>query len=268
MKKSINRRQALEQLGTLVVAAPTAGLLTSCGSEDGGSGGTASGGTAGSAGGTAGAGGGAAGGGGAGAGGSAGAPSGLCVLSPEQTEGPFYFDPSTNKRDITDGRPGVALGLKLTIVDVNDGCAPVPDAVVDVWQADGEGQYSGYPGQGDSGTVDTTGESFLRGTQTTDADGQVEFTTIYPGWYPGRTPHIHFKVRFPNQTLVTSQLYFDDAISAAIFTGAPYNSRTTTVVTNSSDAIFDQTPRKESLIAETVENGDGYLATLTIGVQR
>ena len=71
-------------------------------------------------------------------------------------------------------------------------CAPIAGAMVDIWHTDGYGRYSGFRGQGSDG-ADTTGETFLRGTQVTDGDGLVEFETIYPGWYPGRTAHIHFK---------------------------------------------------------------------------
>jgi protocatechuate 3,4-dioxygenase beta subunit len=105
----------------------------------------------------------------------------------------------------------------LQVASVKD-CARLKGARLDLWHADGQGMYSGYRGQGDNG-ISTRGETFLRGTQFTDADGQVRFATIYPGWYPGRTPHIHLKVFLDAANLVTGQLYFPDDLSARIYVG-------------------------------------------------
>ena len=112
-----------------------------------------------------------------------------CVLTPEQTAGPFYFDVEQVREDITEGKKGTPLELLITVVDSSD-CRPIKDAIVDVWQADAGGVYSGYINQG----VDTTGQTYLRGIQVTDTNGRAKFRTIYPGIYPGRVPHIHFKV--------------------------------------------------------------------------
>jgi protocatechuate 3,4-dioxygenase beta subunit len=99
-------------------------------------------------------------------------------------------------------------------------CRPIPNALAEIWHADAAGVYSGYSEQG------TAGQTFLRGLQTSDADGIVEFQTIYPGWYRGRTTHIHFKVHFGNQTLVTAQLYFPESLSSTIYTTiSPYSTR-------------------------------------------
>ena len=119
---------------------------------------------------------------------------GVCAIMPQATEGPFYFDPGLERQDITEGRQGVELRVRLQAVDAS--CRPLPAARVDIWHCDALGHYSGYPGQGD-GDVDTTGEKFLRGVQRTDTNGIASFKTIYPGWYRGRTTHIHFKV-FPD----------------------------------------------------------------------
>src|SRR5688572_18856432 len=102
----------------------------------------------------------------------------VCVITPEVTEGPYYFDPNLE-------RPGVATTVKLQVVDGM--CQPLAGARVDLWHCDAAGQYSGYPNQ--TGGVDTTGQTFMRGTQFAGDDGVVEFQTIYPGWYPGRTTH-------------------------------------------------------------------------------
>ena len=141
----------------------------------------------------------------------------MCILTPEAVEGPFYFDPKLVRADITEGREGAPLALALQVVSATD-CAAIKGVRVDLWHADGLGMYSGYRGQGDDG-VSTRGQTFLRGTQFTDADGQARFATIYPGWYPGRTPHIHFKVLLDAKSLVTGQLYFPDDLSTRIYAG-------------------------------------------------
>ena len=137
----------------------------------------------------------------------------VCVLTPEATEGPFYFDPKLARSDITEGKPGASLLLTLQIVEAKD-CAPVPWARVDVWHADGLGLYSGYA---DQETGSTMGETFLRGTQFSATGGEVRFTTIYPGWYPGRTPHIHFKVFVEKHGVFTGQLYFPESITEHVY---------------------------------------------------
>jgi protocatechuate 3,4-dioxygenase beta subunit len=192
----------------------------------------------------------------------------VCILTPEAVQGPFYFDPKLVRADVTEGRPGAPLALTLQVASVKD-CARLKGARVDLWLADGRGMYSGYRGQGDDG-ISTRGETFLRGTQFTDADGQVRFATIYPGWYPGRTPHIHFKVFLDATSLVTGQLYFPDDLSARIYAGRPpYNGRKTKrdIVANEEDFIFQDQGGAETLVSVTEEAGS-YLASLVIGVDR
>lgn len=128
----------------------------------------------------------------------------VCVITPEVTEGPYYFDPDLERADITEQRPGVATTVKLQVVDGL--CTPLPGARVDLWHCDAAGQYSGYANQ--TGGVDTTGQTFMRGTQFAGDDGVVEFQTIYPGWYAGRTTHIHFKVFLDETTVLTGQIFF------------------------------------------------------------
>ena len=191
----------------------------------------------------------------------------VCILTPEAVQGPFYFDPKLVRADITEGRRGAPLALTLQVASVKD-CARLKGARVDLWHADGQGMYSGYRGQGDDG-ISTRGETFLRGTQLTDANGQVRFATIYPGWYP-RTPHIHFKVFLDAANLVTGQLYFPDDLSARIYAGvAPYNDRKAKrdIVANAEDFIFEDQGGAETLVSVT-EEGGSYLASLVIGVDR
>jgi protocatechuate 3,4-dioxygenase beta subunit len=186
-----------------------------------------------------------------------------CTLTPSQTEGPFYFDPELLRRDITEGRPGAPLTMRLQIVDAGS-CAPIPNAVVDLWHADAEGLYSGYLDQGDDG-VDTSGETFLRGLQVTNGDGIAEFTTIYPGWYRGRTAHIHFKVHVDDRTYVTSQLYFPDDVSARVNETAPYAARGQNPTTNAEDGVLQDGQLEQLLVTITEEVG-AYLAVHAIGI--
>lgn len=160
---------------------------------------------------------------------------GVCAIMPETTEGPFYIDPSLVRDDVTEGKEGMPLRLRLQVVD--QGCDPLPGARVDIWHCDADGAYSGYPRQ--PGGLDTTGQTFLRGTQTADEDGVAAFRTIFPGWYPGRTPHIHFKAFPRDGQVLTGQLFFPDGLSREIYAGVPpYSARGTEGATfNDRDGI-------------------------------
>ena len=190
----------------------------------------------------------------------------VCILTPEAVEGPFYFDPKLVRAGIAEGRPGTPLALAIQVVSATD-CAAIKVARVDLWHADGLGMYSGYRGQGDDG-VSTRGQTFLRGTQFTDAGGQSRFATIYPGWYPGRTPHIHFKILLDATSLVTGQLYFPDELSTRIYASdAPYRDRKAKrdMVTNAEDFIFQDQGGADTLVS-VKEEGGSYRAALIIGV--
>ena len=189
-----------------------------------------------------------------------------CDITPRMTEGPYYFDTGQVRRDIAEDRPGTPLLVAIRLVEAGS-CAPIPDAVVDIWHPDAVGQYSGFSGQGDDNS-DTSGESFLRGMQTTDANGRVEFETIYPGWYPGRTVHIHFKAYTDERTFVTSQMYFPDDVSDAVFLAEPYAARGPRGTTNANDWLLNGVPASEILMGAVTQNGDGYAVSLTIGVVR
>ena len=137
---------------------------------------------------------------------------------------------------------------------------------MDIWHTDAEGQYSGFGGQGDDGT-DTSGETFLRGTQITDANGLVEFETVYPGWYPGRTAHIHFKAYTDEGSLVSSQMYFPDDISDAVYAAEPYSVRGVRRTTNDNDGLT-RNPASRALLGNVMESGDGYVVSMVVGVER
>jgi protocatechuate 3,4-dioxygenase beta subunit len=199
-----------------------------------------------------------------------------CVLTPEVTEGPYYLDIDKVRSDITEGRPGTPLDLKITVVDAS-GCTPIRGAAVDVWHCDAGGVYSGFsqasaggpggPGGGAGGSQSTTdNQTFLRGTQLTDANGLGEFQTIYPGWYRGRAVHIHMKVHVGGSVVHTGQLFFDDGLTDQVYRNAPYNSRGTRDVRNAADDIYRDAGAASAVLAMT-PSGDGYVGEITVGVK-
>ena len=178
------------------------------------------------------------------------------MLAQEQTEGPFYLDLDRVRSDITEGAAGTPLRLRVRVIDA--ACTPVPDAAVDVWHADAGGAYSGVGG-------DPT--TFLRGTQITGAAGEAEFRTVYPGWYPGRTVHVHLKVFLGAQEAYTGQLYFNDALTDEVHRAAPYAARGEGDVRNADDALFTGRGSGSTLLAVT-RAADGYLGTVDLGIPR
>lgn len=176
--------------------------------------------------------------------GAAAAPA-TCVARAALTEGPYFVEEKLERSDIrsdpSDGsvKPGAPLRLALRVSRLAAGaCAPLPGARVDVWHCDALGVYSDVSDPGGS----TVGRKFLRGYQTTDAEGMARFTTIYPGWYPGRAVHIHFKIRAAapggRTHEFTSQLFFDEALTDAVHAQAPYAGRGRGRVRNERDGIF------------------------------
>ena len=183
-----------------------------------------------------------------------------CILSPTQTLGPYFIDAGLARADIREDRAGVPLRLALQVVNSND-CTPIRDAVVNVWHADATGAYSGFAGQ--PGGVDTRGQTYLRGFQVSDADGRVEFTTIYPGWYVGRTIHIHVRIHLDATTLLVTQVYFPEDVTAQVQTQEPYASEGPSDTDNDEDGIFD-----ELLVMNVAAEGDGFVAAMVIGIDR
>jgi len=180
-----------------------------------------------------------------------------CVLSPEQTAGPFYIDDHLIRRNITEGKPGMPLALRLTVVDAKT-CRPIRGATVELWHADAAGDYSGFGPHGGDGT-------FLRGGQRSDRDGVATLQTIYPGWYPGRAPHIHVKVHTGGRVVHTGQLYFTDTLSDAVYKRPPYAGRGPRDTRNAQDAIYAQGGRRSML--RMTRRGHGYLGRITLGVR-
>ena len=182
-----------------------------------------------------------------------------CILTPEQTEGPYYIAGEKLRRNITDGRPGVPLLLHTYVVDATT-CRPIRNAAVDIWHADAGGVYSGF-GSGASS------RTFMRGVQRTNAKGLAVFRTVYPGWYQGRTVHIHVKVHVGGSVVHTGQLYFRDALTDAVYRRAPYNARPNRDTRNATDAIYRNGGSK-SLLSVRKSSGGLYVATITMGVRR
>lgn len=191
------------------------------------------------------------------------AQSSSCIVRPEQAEGPYFVDEKLNRSDIRSDsksgavKAGIPLRLKLRVTQIGDSsCTPIQGAIVDIWHCDATGAYSNVR--------DTTGQNFLRGYQTTDSSGMVEFLTIYPGWYPGRTVHIHFKVRNANQEF-TSQLYFEDALTDQVHAQSPYTSKGQRTVRNDRDGIFQDGGNE--LLLSPVKTNQGYAAAFEVGLQ-
>lgn len=184
-----------------------------------------------------------------------------CVLTPAATEGPYFVDELLNRSDIRSDpvsgavKEGAALRLVLNVARVSSGgCSPVSGAQVDIWHCDALGLYS------DEAANNTVGQKFLRGYQLTDDDGKVEFVTIFPGWYTGRTIHIHFKVRV-DSTEFTSQLFFTQNAIAEVLARDPYSQKGSPDTTNARDGIY-----LSDTVLDLVAEGDGYTSTFNIGL--
>jgi len=208
-----------------------------------------------------------------------------CVLTPELTEGPYYVEDLLVRKDITEGKAGVPLKLRISVADTTS-CSPLANAAVDVWHCDAEGYYSGISGENPGGGGAATGDenldtTFLRGVQLTGEDGLAEFDTIYPGWYTGRTIHIHMKVHVggtaddtyaDGHVSHTGQLFFDDAISDQVFATEAYADRPNDQrLRNDADNILGDHADEPGFMLELKQINDdaiedSFIGTITIGV--
>ncbi|MGH7509129.1 MAG: twin-arginine translocation pathway signal protein [Gemmatimonadales bacterium] len=204
----------------------------------------------------------------------AGRPRYPCVVRPASTAGPFYVDEKLDRSDIrsdpADGtvKTGALLTLTFNVSSIAKGrCSPLAGAMVDVWHCDAEGVYS----DADDGRIDTTGRKFLRGYQITDQQGVVTFTTIYPGWYPSRTPHIHYKIRSTGSARspyeFVGQLYFDEGTNDRVYAKAPYDSRGKRTVSNITDQIYSRDGGRQSMLTVTPAR-EGYTGTFDIALEQ
>lgn len=164
-----------------------------------------------------------------------------CTATEALTEGPYYSTNTPVRSNIVSSQAGTKTTFTITVADTS--CKPVKGARVDIWHANAAGKYS---------AVDGNTQNFLRGTQTTNAKGQVTFTTIYPGWYPGRTMHVHFKIWKNGAQVLTSQFFASDATNAKIYATGAYASR------GNEDTL---------LAADHIYTGLSNPAALTLGVK-
>lgn len=224
-----------------------------------------------------------------------------CVLAQEEAQGPYWFDVDSIRSDIREGRPGLTLTLALRVHDLSS-CSlggavrPVPNSVVEIWHCDAGGVYSGFAtaatrepgrppgapnthggerpgppvgtssdGSYSSGNPEATPSddgTYLRGAQAADSNGVVRFTTIYPGWYPGRTTHIHCKVHLDRRTVLTTQLYFDDNLTEEIYRAVPpYTEHAVRDTRNDTDSIYADVG-----LVTTQRSADGCLAAINLGL--
>jgi len=195
-----------------------------------------------------------------------------CVVRPELTIGPYFVDGQLNRSDIrtepsdNSVKEGIPLTLNINVTSVGDNsCTPIEGAQVDIWHCDAQGHYSGVADPG----FDTSGQQFLRGYQLTDANGVVQFQTIYPGWYSGRAVHIHFTIRTKGADgrdyQFTSQFFFDDALSDQVHTLEPYASRGQRDTRNAADNIFNGGGDQLLLNLQGDTTG-GYTGMMSIGL--
>jgi protocatechuate 3,4-dioxygenase beta subunit len=189
---------------------------------------------------------------------------GPCRIAPQQTQGPFYTDLDLVRRDITEGRPGHPLLLGVQVVD--EACQPVPGVAVDVWHCDADGDYSAFA-DGSGGDDAGPGTRFLRGVQSTNDEGIVEFHTIYPGWYTGRAVHVHVKVHLAAGTILTTQLYFPEQLTDFVYTREPYLSRGPRDTLIGEDFIAGD-PEAGGIMVTPGRHGAGTLGLVRLGIDR
>lgn len=225
-----------------------------------------------------------------------------CVLTPELTEGPYYIDRPRLRRDITEGKPGIPLILRIQLLDAAT-CRPLRGAAVDVWHCDAAGVYSGYgetsgfpgpppgaPPPGDFGPAPLSPPHgsppmkpaagnplrFLRGVQLTGADGVAAFRTIVPGWYVGRAVHIHLKAHTGGRVLRgryagghvchTGQFGFAEEFYEPISVLPPYARHQAPRTLLRQDGILGANGPVLTLALLGSEAGEGYLGTIRCAV--
>jgi protocatechuate 3,4-dioxygenase beta subunit len=202
-----------------------------------------------------------------------------CILTPEVTEGPYWIDNDLTRRDIRGGKGGLALELVFTVQNART-CEPIRRADVELWHCDAGGEYSGFdtasagaggaPGGGGpgGGQEPTSSTRYLRGHQRTDADGAARFLTVFPGWYRGRTPHIHLKVHVGGDVVHTGQVFFNERTTAAVYRQAPYSSHGQPDTSHAEDSIYAQAGRSRAVmrLRRRSRGRRGYRGTITLGV--
>jgi protocatechuate 3,4-dioxygenase beta subunit len=196
-----------------------------------------------------------------------------CTLTAEQEEGPYYLDLEKIRRTITEGRSGLRLDLKITIVDRTT-CKPIEGVAVDIWHCDAIGVYSGFSTEG------TKGKTYLRGVQLTDGGGVATFRTIYPGWYQGRATHIHLKAHVGGRSGATTysgghvahtgQVFFSDTITDQVAKLSPYTGHEGARTRNAVDHVYTQQHGSSAKLGLTRRKAatikSGFVGAITLGV--
>ncbi|MFN8224287.1 MAG: intradiol ring-cleavage dioxygenase [Gaiellales bacterium] len=184
----------------------------------------------------------------------------VCVLTPETTEGPYWIDGALTRRDVREGRAGLPLVVRFAVLDVTT-CKPIRNADVELWHCDAAGVYSG---------VDGANTRFLRGHQRTDGNGKAEFLTVFPGWYPGRTPHIHMKVHVGGTDVHTGQVFFDEALTRRVYAKPPYARRGRYDTAHARDLVYAEAggSSAELRLVRRGPAAKGYIGTIAVGVRR
>ena len=217
-----------------------------------------------------------------------------CVLTPVVTEGPYWIENGMTRRDIREGKPGLPLEIVFTVQNART-CEPIRGADVEIWHCDAGGLYSGYESlsQGGGGTPGeppagpppggappagggspgghqepTDARRYLRGHQKSDERGKVRFLTVFPGWYSGRTPHIHLKVHVGGQVVHTGQVFFNQRITAEVYERAPYRSHGQPDTSHAADTIFAAAGRSKAVLKlrRRPHGKRRYRGTVTLGV--
>jgi len=199
-----------------------------------------------------------------------------CVLTPEVTEGPYWIDNQLTRYDVRAGRPGLPLVLEFAIVNAKT-CKPIKGADVEIWHADASGNYSGFDGGssgggpgGGFGSGPQTKTRYLRGHQRSNAVGKASFLTIFPGWYRGRTPHVHMKVHVggADRVVHTGQVFFTEAIQSSVYKTGAYASRGQADTSHAQDSIYAQAGGSRAVVKLGRRPGGarGYLGRIVIGV--
>ena len=183
--------------------------------------------------------------------------SNVCAVTPSETIGPFPSLTDFFRSDIREGKTGTVLTLTIRVVNVNNSCGPVANANVEIWHVDAAGNYSQY------GTESR--QTYLRGIQTTNANGEVTFTTIYPGWYQGRATHIHIEVTLNGLSVKATQVAFPDAINRTVYASGVYASRGANPIANASDGIFADSLSSE-LTTPVGDAASGFTAVFPVGI--
>lgn len=198
---------------------------------------------------------------------SAGTNAGSCSVVPSETEGPFptKVPASYVRTDIREGKAGYLLTATLTITNSNGGCAGLAGVLVDIWHCDAEGNYSEYGGSGMQST-NYTGVHFLRGRQTTDRNGQVSFTSIFPGWYTGRATHIHVHIyKADGTSLKVTQIAFPEGSGSALAAVNGYAKGLSGYTTNAQDNVFSDGTALE-LATVTGSTANGFMLAINLAV--